>query len=52
MSEFQRGLRSVLLATLGFCLLGTTTQGASTPVILDTDIGDDMDDTWALAMLL
>jgi inosine-uridine nucleoside N-ribohydrolase len=22
------------------------------PVILDTDIGDDMDDTWALAMLL
>lgn len=27
-------------------------QGASTPVILDTDIGDDIDDTWALAMLL
>ena len=52
MSESQRGLCSVLLATLGFCLLGTTTQGASTPVILDTDIGDDMDDTWALAMLL
>jgi len=23
-----------------------------TPVILDTDIGDDIDDTWALAMLL
>ena len=23
-----------------------------TPVILDTDIGDDMDDTWALLMLL
>ncbi|ACK41425.1 MULTISPECIES: nucleoside hydrolase [Dictyoglomus] len=22
------------------------------PVILDTDIGTDMDDTWALAMLL
>ena len=22
------------------------------PVILDTDIGDDIDDTWALAMLL
>ena len=24
----------------------------ATPVILDTDIGDDMDDTWALLMLL
>ena len=23
-----------------------------TPVILDTDIGDDIDDTWALLMLL
>jgi len=22
------------------------------PVILDTDIGDDIDDTWALALLL
>ena len=26
--------------------------GARTPVILDTDIGDDIDDTWALALLL
>ncbi len=25
---------------------------AKTPVILDTDIGDDIDDTWALALLL
>lgn len=25
---------------------------AKTPVIFDTDIGDDIDDTWALAMLL
>jgi inosine-uridine nucleoside N-ribohydrolase len=25
---------------------------APTPVILDTDIGDDIDDTWALALLL
>jgi inosine-uridine nucleoside N-ribohydrolase len=25
---------------------------AKTPVILDTDIGDDIDDTWALVMLL
>ncbi|MGA2258608.1 MAG: nucleoside hydrolase, partial [Thermoguttaceae bacterium] len=25
---------------------------AKTPVVLDTDIGDDIDDTWALALLL
>ena len=41
---------------------GTVTQASSlpasragaapVPVILDTDIGDDIDDTWALAMLL
>jgi len=28
------------------------TQSRSIPVILDTDIGTDIDDTWALAMLL
>jgi len=28
------------------------TLAAPVPVILDTDIGDDIDDTWALAMLL
>ncbi len=27
-------------------------SAGKTPVILDTDIGDDIDDTWALAMLL
>lgn len=27
-------------------------QAKPTPVILDTDIGDDIDDTWALALLL
>ncbi|MGA2499224.1 MAG: nucleoside hydrolase [Tepidisphaeraceae bacterium] len=27
-------------------------QPAKIPVVLDTDIGDDIDDTWALAMLL
>jgi inosine-uridine nucleoside N-ribohydrolase len=33
---------------------GETTEKAAKPlpVILDTDIGDDIDDTWALAMLL
>lgn len=29
-----------------------TAAGAPVPVILDTDIGDDIDDTWALTMLL
>lgn len=27
-------------------------SGARVPVVLDTDIGDDIDDTWALVMLL
>jgi len=30
----------------------TATSPARVPVILDTDIGDDIDDTWALALLL
>ncbi|HVU17449.1 MAG TPA: nucleoside hydrolase [Candidatus Didemnitutus sp.] len=30
----------------------TLTSRAATPVILDTDIGTDIDDTWALAFLL
>jgi len=33
-------------------LLAWAASAASLPVILDTDIGDDIDDTWALAMLL
>jgi inosine-uridine nucleoside N-ribohydrolase len=53
------------LLHLAFCLLVTTTlttsayaaqnnrsTGRVTPVILDTDIGDDIDDTWALGFLL
>jgi inosine-uridine nucleoside N-ribohydrolase len=30
----------------------TAAKPAAVPVILDTDIGDDIDDTWALALLL
>ncbi|MDM8008428.1 MAG: nucleoside hydrolase [Phycisphaerae bacterium] len=52
MSRFQCSIRFVFLATFGYCLFGTPAQGAPIPVILDTDIGDDIDDTWALAMLL
>lgn len=42
----------MLLATLltSTALFGA--PGASIPVILDTDIGDDIDDTWALSMIL
>ena len=32
--------------------LNTSYSGPRIPVILDTDIGDDIDDTWALLMLL
>jgi inosine-uridine nucleoside N-ribohydrolase len=31
---------------------GAETAAGRTPVIFDTDIGDDIDDTWALALLL
>jgi inosine-uridine nucleoside N-ribohydrolase len=42
---------TILLAAAGFC--STAPHPArSTPVILDTDIGDDIDDSWALALLL
>jgi inosine-uridine nucleoside N-ribohydrolase len=32
--------------------LGASPPGGPVPVVFDTDIGDDIDDTWALAMLL
>ena len=61
LAKFIVKLRS--LCRLGLCLLplgfaAPTTRAADaanakpTPVILDTDIGDDIDDTWALALLL
>ena len=34
------------------CSQSAQSAQAKIPVILDTDIGDDIDDTWALAMLL
>ena len=50
----------ILAAVSGFAGTSTTAAEPSAdtparpkiPVILDTDIGDDIDDTWALAMLL
>lgn len=46
----------ILLALVACLMLCTASFGAAgkprIPVILDTDIGDDIDDTWALALLL
>jgi inosine-uridine nucleoside N-ribohydrolase len=47
--------RSIVLATLIAALATTCPAGtapAPKPVILDTDICDDIDDTWALALML
>jgi inosine-uridine nucleoside N-ribohydrolase len=41
---------SLAVLTLG-CRAANSTKG-TIPVIVDTDIGDDIDDTWALLMLL
>lgn len=50
--RFRGGVRFFFAVALGFGLFGAAAYGAPIPVILDTDIGDDIDDTWALAMLL
>jgi len=41
-----------LLATGRIGLSAARPQAHGMPVILDTDIGDDIDDTWALIILL
>jgi inosine-uridine nucleoside N-ribohydrolase len=55
-NSFISMLKPRYLLTTAWVLLGLTVFAspapAKTPVILDTDIGDDIDDTWALAMLL
>lgn len=51
----RRHTASLLQASLLLlCLISAALTGgeARIPVILDTDIGDDIDDSWALAMLL
>src|SRR3974377_591872 len=63
LSRAARTLRSAFISALIFMMLGfgaatgprgpeRTTARKKTPVLLDTDIGDDIDDTWALALLL
>lgn len=46
-------MRATGLFILTVCLMsGIASAGAPIPVIFDTDIGGDIDDTWALAYLL
>ncbi len=53
-------VKSIVVLWLGFMLIALPAFAAETPpskstpipVILDTDIGDDIDDTWAQALLL
>ncbi len=44
--------KSFLAPCLVFLAATALAMGARTPVVLDTDIGTDIDDTWALAQLL
>lgn len=43
---------SLLAVLLIFLPINTSAKVTRTPVVLDTDIGTDIDDTWALAQLL
>jgi hypothetical protein len=43
---------TLLIALLAASTDRTATAAQRIPVILDTDIGDDIDDSWAPAMLL
>lgn len=52
MNKLRYRYGCVVLAAISVLCCVRASQGAVTPVILDTDIGDDIDDTWALAMLL
>jgi len=56
MDRHRIGFMGWFLGVIPLCGLGCgqPMQSAQTkiPVILDTDIGDDIDDTWALTMLL
>ncbi len=52
---FIWGILAMILVTSSSCALDnnpSSSQGGKIPVIFDTDICDDIDDTWALALLL
>lgn len=48
------GILALVAVTLNSCALdtGSSSGGGKIPVIFDTDICDDIDDTWALALML
>jgi inosine-uridine nucleoside N-ribohydrolase len=46
------GVLAMFILTSSSCATGGGSSGQKIPVIFDTDICDDIDDTWALAMLL
>ncbi len=56
--RLKTGFATGFLALFAICSFPPAIRAAdsqakiATPVILDTDIGDDIDDTWALALLL
>ena len=50
--SFWKDLVTVLVAFFAVAAGKTALPGEKIPVILDTDIGDDIDDTWALVLLL
>jgi len=52
MSRARDGRAARWLVLAGLVTLASTAGAAPVPVVLDTDIGDDIDDTWALAYLL
>ena len=48
-------IRSLCAFAIALAVIGAVLPrpaAAKIPVVLDTDIGDDIDDTWALALLL
>ncbi len=47
-----RGIYQIAIAAFLVGMTALASAQGRVPVILDTDIGDDIDDTWALAMLL
>jgi inosine-uridine nucleoside N-ribohydrolase len=53
-SDVMRGvvLPVIMSCAFGLAAVAADAGAAKDPVILDTDIGDDIDDTWALVMLL
>lgn len=48
----SRLILSLLFACCLFAFGGGDAQTGPIPVIFDTDLGDDIDDTWALALIL